>query len=247
MTRSALLHGLPGLHQQLPAQQVLRRHRHVDAYAAVVLAGYHDEAGDHGRRRLGPGDVVLHTAFGAHGNRVGSQGARLLNLAILQTGAEAACTDGFARLHDPDTVARLAECDPVAAARALQADLQPLPPALCDWPDLLAHDLAQQPGLSLAAWAQRQGLAAETLSRGFARVFGITPRRWRFEWRTRRALQALMHDGQALAAVALDAGFADQSHLCHAVAALTGLPPGHWRRTSSGGKTGASRSRTVRP
>jgi AraC-like DNA-binding protein len=244
MSPPATLHGLPGLHQQLPAQQVLRRHRHADAYAAVVLAGSYEEAGDHGRRRLRAGDVVLHGAFGAHGNRVSVHGARLLNLPLPARGCSRA--DGFACVRDPDLLARLAERDPLAAAQALQAHLQPLPRTLCDWPDLLARDLALQPTLSLSAWALQHGLAAESLSRGFVRVFGVTPRRWRFEWRTRRALQALVDDREPLVDVALDAGFADQSHLSHAVAALTGLSPGHWRRTSSGDKTGAARSRTVR-
>ena len=237
----ATLHGLPALHQRLAAQQVLRRHRHVDAYAAVVLAGGYEEAGDHGRRLLGPGDVVLHGAFGAHGNRVGTGGARLVNLPI--TAGTAACAEGFARVRDPDSLACLAARDLQAAAQALQADLQPLPAALLDWPDLLARDLAQQPGLSLAAWARGHGLAAETLSRGFARVFGVTPRRWRFEWRARRALQAPADE--SLASVALQAGFADQSHLTHAVVALTGHPPGHWRRASSRDKTGARRHGTL--
>lgn len=244
MSRSTALQGLPGLHQQLPARQQLHRHRHLDAYAAVVLAGGYEEAGDHGRRLLGPGDVVLHAAFGAHGNRVGRRGARLLNLPI--TGPVPGLAEGFASVPDPDALARLAGRDLQAAAQALQQGLQPLPAALQDWPDLLARDLVEQPGLALAAWARQHGLAAETLSRGFVRVFGVTPRRWRFEARARRALQGLQAmDSGSLAGLALDAGFADQAHLTHAVVALTGHPPGHWRRPSSRDKTGARRPGTL--
>lgn len=245
MSRSAALQGLPGLHQELAAQQRLHRHRHVDAYAAVVLAGGYEEAGDHGRRLLAPGDVVLHAAFGAHGNRVGRRGAWLLNLPL--AGPVPDASEGFARVPDPDLLARLAERDPQAAAQSLHDGLQPLPAALQDWPDLLARDLVRQPGLALASWARQHGLAAETLSRGFARVFGVTPRRWRFEARARRALQALQAMGTgSLAGLALDAGFADQAHLTHAVVALTGHPPGHWRHASSRDKTGARRAGTLR-
>lgn len=242
MSLPATLHGLPAVQQQLAAQQVLRRHRHADAYAAVVLAGSYEEAGDQGRRLLGPGDVVLHGAFGAHGNRVGTGGARLVNLPL--AAGPAAAAEGFARVGDPDALARLAERDLRAAAQALQSALQPLPAALLDWPDLLARDLAQQPGLTLSGWARGHGLAAETLSRGFARVFGVTPRRWRFELKARRALQ--VPAGESLASVALQAGFADQSHLTHAVVAITGHPPGHWRAASSRDKTGARRAGTLR-
>jgi AraC-like DNA-binding protein len=236
---SAVLHGLPGLEQRLSPQQVMQRHRHGRAYAALVVSGSYVEAGDQGRRRLCPGDVVLHDAFSAHGNQVGTQGARLVNLPV--TGG----VECFARVRDPDAVVRLAATDPIAAAQALQQDLQPLPAALLDWPDLLARDLTLHPHLSLAAWAQRHGLAAETLSRGFARVFGITPRRWRFEVRVRRALYALRNGDPSLVAVALEAGFADQAHLTHAVVALTGRAPGHWRRTSSHDKTPASKRPTM--
>ena len=232
MTSPITLHDLPRQRQQLQARQVLPRHRHGAPYAAIVLQGCYEEAGDQGRRRLEPGDVVLHGAFSAHGNRVGMREVQLLNLPL-------ACNDeAFARVRDPDALARLAELDAPAAAQALQAELQPLPPTLLDWPDLLARDLLQQPELSLAAWARQQGLAAETLSRGFLRVFGLTPRRLRFEMRTRRALHALLAGPEALCEVALDAGFADQSHLTHAVVALTGRAPGHWRLASSRDKTG---------
>jgi AraC-like DNA-binding protein len=234
-----LLHGLPGLQQRLPPQQTLQRHRHGRAYAALVVSGSYVEAGDQGRRRLCPGDVVLHDAFSAHRNHVGAQGARLVNLAV--TGG----VDCFARVPDPDGIVRLAERDPIAAAQALQQDLQPLAATLLDWPDLLARDLTLNPALSLAAWARQQGLAAETLSRGFVRVFGITPRRWRFEVRARRALCALRDGGPSLVAVALEAGFADQAHLTHAVVALTGRAPGHWRRTSSHDKTEPPKVRTM--
>jgi AraC-like DNA-binding protein len=236
---SPVLHGLPGLEQRLPPQQVLQRHRHGRAYAALVVSGSYVEAGDQGRRRLFPGDVVLHDAFSAHGNQVGAKGARLVNLPV------ASGTECFARVRDADAIVRLAATDPVAAAQALQQDLQPLAAALLDWPDLLARDLTLHPHLSLAAWAHRQGLAAETLSRGFARVFGVTPRRWRFEVRVRRALCALREGDPSLVAVALDAGFADQAHLTHAVVALTGRAPGHWRRTSSRDKTPAPKGPTI--
>jgi AraC-like DNA-binding protein len=225
------LHALPVAQQHLAPRQVLGRHRHGQPYAAVVLSGCYEEAGDPGRRRLDAGDVVLHDAFSAHVNRVGARGARLLNLPW-SGGAER-----FARLRDPDAVLRLAARDPHAAVQALHEGLQPLAPALQDWPDLLARDLASEPALSLADWARRHGLAAETLSRGFARVFGVTPRRWRFELRTRRALSALRDGRPSLVGVAFDAGFADQAHLTHAVVALTGHAPGHWRPTSSRDKT----------
>jgi AraC-like DNA-binding protein len=121
----------------------------------------------------------------------------------------------------------------------LRETLQPLAADVLDWPDDLARALAQEPQVSLSAWARERGLAAETLSRGFQRTFGVSPKRFRFEHRTRRALRGLIDGDAPLAFVALDAGFADQAHMGHAVVEFTGWAPGAWRRASSGDKTAA--------
>lgn len=222
---------VPPLQQHLAARQRLARHRHDEAYVAVVLAGSYQQAGDCGRRRLVPGDVVVHGPWAAHLNHVGTQGARLLNL----PGAPVA--EGFGHVADIDTLARLAEREPGAAARQLAALLQPLAADRADWVDLLAADLLATPTLSITTWAQQQGLAAATVSRGFRQAFGTSPRRWRHEQQARRALQLLLGRQQPLAQAALEAGYADQAHLTHAVSALTGRPPGWWRQASSRDKT----------
>ena len=75
------------------------------------------------------------------------------------------------------------------------------------------------------------GLAAESVSRGFRRAYGVSPRRYRLEVRARRAL-GLIEDGrQGLAAIAQDCGFADQPHLTRTLSAITGRTPGRWRRS----------------
>ena len=45
---------------------VLSRHRHEASYAALVISGGYEEAGDRGRQRARAGDVVIHGAFEAH-------------------------------------------------------------------------------------------------------------------------------------------------------------------------------------
>lgn len=223
----------PPVLQSLAPRERFGRHRHQRPYVALVLSGGYEEAGEAGRRRLGPGDVAIHEMFGGHLNAVAPTGARVLNL---ETGG---LPGGFAAIADPDAVARLAERDAVAAANLLRANLVPLAAQELDWPDLLARDLADDPGLALGDWARARGLAAETLSRGFGRAFGISPKRFRYEGRARAALRAVMAGGAPLADLALEAGFADQAHMSRAVSDLTGLAPGAWRRWSSGCKTAA--------
>lgn len=222
----------PPERQTLEPRQAIPRHRHDEAYVALVLTGGYEEAGESGRRRLAPGEAAVHEAFAGHHNSIGAGGAVVLNLPA------AGLFGGFGQVADPDAVVRLAETDPRAAARLLAESFAPLPAQTLDWPDELARVLISDPQLTLADWADRQGLAAETLSRGFQRVFGLTPKRFRHEQRARRALRGLSSGGPSLAVLALDSGFADQAHMTHAVTALTGLSPGAWRRASSGDKTG---------
>ena len=113
---------------RLPARQTvapgcLPRHRHAEAYAAVVLAGTYEEAGDNGRRRVGPGDVVVHRAWEAHLNRTPGAGAQVLNLPLT-----AGDLPAFGRADDVDTLVRAAERDPAEASARLAVMLRPAPP-----------------------------------------------------------------------------------------------------------------------
>lgn len=214
--------------QRWEAGSAVARHRHDRAYAAVVLAGGYEECGSRGRFFVGAGDVLLHGDFDSHLDRFSRNGAQLLNLVMpgLRAGF------GLGRIADPDGIARAAERDPLEARTLLAEELREAEVPSRDWHDLLARDLARDPDCSLQDWARTHGLAAETLSRGFAKVFGITPARFRLETRTRRALALIAAGGTPLAEVAAACGFADQSHLSRALRACTGQPPGGWRRSN---------------
>ena len=61
---------------------VLARHRHESSYAALVISGGYEEAGDRGRQRVRAGDVVIHGAFEAHLNRYDMDGAEVVNIPL---------------------------------------------------------------------------------------------------------------------------------------------------------------------
>jgi AraC-like DNA-binding protein len=63
------------------------------------------------------------------------------------------------------------------------------------------------------------------VSRGFASAYGVSPKRYRAERRASRAAQAIAAGEGSFVMLALDLGFADQSHMSRAVARLTGLAP----------------------
>jgi len=215
------------------------RHGHSEPYAALVLSGGYEEAGDKGRFRVSAGHVVFHDSFEAHLNRFYVQGATVLNLPLASSTYYPA---GIARLADPDAVARMAENSGRAAADLLISLVERCTFQFADWPDELAARLVQCPSLKLAQWGEEHGLAPWTLSRGFAQVFEISPEAFRARIRARQALRSIQNTPTPLAEIAAQLGFADQAHMTRSVKQLTGIPPLAWRSAANGFKTGRQRA-----
>lgn len=210
----------PGRMRHAPSE-TLERHRHREPFAAVVLAGGYDEAGDTGHHRVAAGDVIFHGAFEAHLNRFNLPGAEVLVIPLPDGWTDAK----LASVADPDAIARAAGRDPLEALHLLTNDISIRQGEPDDWPDALAESLRADPSLSLAHWAKAFGLHPGSLSRGFAQVFGLSPAAYRRVQRTRRAIEALVCTDASLSSVAHDCGFADQAHMTRAVADITGAPP----------------------
>ena len=219
----------PSGHERRDSTTYIPRHRHRRAYAALVLAGSYEESGSRGRFRVRPGDVLLHDVFDDHLDRFESGGARIFSLALEACPADT----GIAHLQDVDAVVRLAERDTVAAGALLLAEIRRKPPAHYDWPDILADDLLRDPAWRLDEWARERALAPSSVSRGFRKVFGVSPAAFRLGARARSAFRMITGSGQSFAAVAATTGFADQAHMSRAIRVLTGAPPGSWRRSNS--------------
>ncbi|MBN8949855.1 AraC family transcriptional regulator [Rhizobium sp. 60-20] len=139
---------------------------------------------------------------------------------------------GLYRIPEVDLVIRTARRDAREASAMLHGlvkDTRPLEIAARDWPDLLAADI-RAGAIVISDWARNHGLARETVCRGFARTYGVSPRDFRVELKTRAAWMRLISDEERLAIIAAEYGFADQPHMTRAVFALTGASPGRWRR-----------------
>src|SRR5689334_14995870 len=144
---------------------VMPRHRHLDAYALVVVSGAIDQASYAGRVRIRAGEILVQPTLDCHSN--GTIGAQVLRLpwpAVEGLG-------GAYRLANVDEVVRAAERDPLEASLIAQAAVarDARCDAASDWPDLLANDLAHGCVERLSEWAEIHALQPETLSRGFAR------------------------------------------------------------------------------
>lgn len=204
-------------------------HRHRDPYIAVVACGRIEEVGEYGRRTLSEGDFVVHEAFEAHADQAGAMGAEIINLPLrsdINLGAGLGVTDIGALLD------RIGKDGASAAAKWLLLSAATAKPRNADWPDELASDLAFDCSLSIVQWAELRGLSPETVSRGFRRAFGISPKSFRAIVRARKATAALRATNAPLAQIAQDFGFSDQAHFSRAVTDVTGVPPARWRRSN---------------
>ncbi|HZT04482.1 MAG TPA: AraC family transcriptional regulator [Steroidobacteraceae bacterium] len=203
------------------AGDFLPRHVHEEAFATIVLTGGYVEAGDTGRHRAEPGDALIHAPYEFHLDRFERRSTELLVVPV--KAGRFSCAAG--RVPDLDAIVRILEGDPAAAEDAIGERLEPKPAALPDWPDILAHDLSNDPALSLAEWADNHRLAAGSVSRGFGQVYGVTPAAYRLLQRTHRAIRAILGSEAPLAALAQNCGFADQAHMVRSVRHATGLTP----------------------
>jgi AraC-like DNA-binding protein len=212
----------------------LSRHVHEKAYAALVLSGGYEEAGDHGRFQVEAGDVVFHEQFEAHLDRFNKKGVVVLNLR-LPVGFS--YTPGIATVADADTIARIAECSCRDAMELLFSVAISKMPQPADWPDELAEALMRNPSLKLSQWGEENGISPWAVSRGFGLVFGVSPEAFRARTRARFALKLIQDTQAPLASIAAELGFADQSHMTRSVKQLTGMTPRAWRSTANGFKT----------
>lgn len=95
---------------------------------------------------------------------------------------------------------------------------------VCD--HLEAH-LAQDVGLSTLA--ELVGLSPKHFARAFKQSTGVPPHQWLIARRIERARSELRSTDRTLAEVALDCGFADQSHFTATFRRVVGSSPGRYR------------------
>ena len=136
-----------------------------------------------------------------------------------------------------DLVLALAELLASAAGRRRVAGLLDRP-ALARVRERLAASPELLPAMTeLEACA---GLDRWTLARQFRLAYGVSPSGYRVQRQVARA-QGLMRSGLSLAAVAVEAGFADQSHFTRQFRRTVGLTPAQWRTALAPRRLGGSR------
>jgi AraC family transcriptional regulator len=95
--------------------------------------------------------------------------------------------------------------------------------------DLIWENLGND--LSLSVLASACDLSVSQFSKAFRTTMGVPPHRWLVSQRISRAKSLLRDDLMSLAEIAVESGFADQSHFTRVFTASSGLSPGAWRRS----------------
>lgn len=101
-------------------------------------------------------------------------------------------------------------------------------PSPCIAKALRRMDSAPEKSVSLGELAGLSGVSRFQLLRGFAREIGITPHAYLVQRRVRLA-RRLLADGHTPAQAAVQAGFADQSHMTRAFVRQLGITPSRYR------------------
>lgn len=203
-----------------------------------MLAGSFIETGFAGRSLARAGDVLLHATFDCHADAPHTKrGIQILRLPWLDDTIE-----GHFRVRDPDYLVRVSERDPWEAMAALATELLPLSDDDQHWTQAIASTLVSASSLSLRELAAERGLRPDELARGFRREFGVSPKRFRLEARTRRAWAAVVRTDRTLTHIAQDYDFADLAHMSRSIRAFTSRAPSAWRKEPRGRAPGQLRS-----
>jgi AraC-like DNA-binding protein len=94
--------------------------------------------------------------------------------------------------------------------------------------ELLSANLSGE--IPLQRLADECGLSVRHFARAFRQSTGVPPHRWLMQHRVEQAKGLLRDSALPLADIALNCGFADQSHFTRVFTAIVGTSPGSWRR-----------------
>jgi AraC family transcriptional regulator len=253
---SLALNGFLVTEAGFPPLARLAPHVHERATLAVMLEGSFDLSITNRVYPCEPGCVVTEPAEERHGNALGRAGAHVLVVQPEPTALDRLGPSGgmfedvryaargpvsgvawriVRELRSPDSATPLEVEGLVLEMLALvsrQGQLErrarQAPPWLARTRELLHATFRQPPPMD--ELAREAGVHPDYLARAFRVRFGVPVgtyvRRLRLEWAAAR----LAGTEEPIAQIALDAGFADQSHFTRAFKRHAGMTPGDYRR-----------------
>ncbi|KZC23273.1 AraC family transcriptional regulator [Rhodanobacter thiooxydans] len=226
-------------------------HEHDDPYLCLVAAGGYTQRAAGGDTECSSGLLLVHPQGHRHANRFASLGARCLSMFL---SAELAADTGVRRLlgdhrllqlpdavHLRQRIERELAAGDDAAALALHAAVLELVAHACrqghapnrpGWLPRVLERLHDDPlaSPSLQELATLAGVHPAHLARRFQQTQGVSVGEYQRGLRIAIARKALAEGSRPIAAVAAEAGFADQSHFARVFKRMTGQTPRDFRR-----------------
>jgi AraC family transcriptional regulator len=240
--------------QALQSEHRVEPHEHEDGHFIVVLEGRYRSSARGAAALLGPGAVLWNPPGTRHVDTFAGVGGRFLALSVKAGQAQAlGLAEGGARrlLGAPRQTALGLAVQPMSLDLGGLLDVEDACRQLCvltragpgrgdgaegadarepAWLRLCMEQLVdecEQP-LRLAALARAAGVHPVSLARAFRRHYGISPGQLQRRAQLNRAAQRL-REGQSIANVATQSGFADQSHFTRLFRAEYRCTPAAWR------------------
>lgn len=232
-------------------QAQLPMHEHGDAYLCLVADGAYRQSGGGSPVECRRGMLMVHPEGHRHADRFGDEGARCLNIhfdpALAGDVAIRRLLSDYRQLHSATAVAlqsrierELASTDDAAPLALCAATFELIawtcrqfgPASAPAWLTRVFERLHDHPAApaSLAELAAIAGVHPAHLARSFHHATGFPVGEYLRRLRIRRACEALTRSHLPVAAIALDAGFADQSHFSRVFRRVTGETPRTWRQ-----------------
>ena len=225
-------------------------HAHARPICCLILDGVSTQTAGRSERRREPGRAFFYPAGEEHHERWGARGGRIFSIELAAGDLRMPTTSteltGWTallarRVHvessDDDDASQLAI---ESGAFALAAELAREPEGDCRWSrrvrDYLHAHFTRR--LSLHEIAGAAGVHPVHVSRSFPRQHGLTLGDYVRALRIDYAARELLASRRPIADIALDAGFASQSHLTRHFRMRMGVTPAAYREATAAGVTG---------
>jgi len=243
----------------VPSHEVVT-HSHAEAHFVLVLAGLYHSAARDWRMGAGMPALIFNPVGTTHRDRFEHcEGARFLTIGIDDRAAAAIESPSASlRSNEPRTLpqhgaalaerlaSHLSDWDDSARLTAESVCLELLGMAMHAphrrvgggpaWIEVVCDRLREMeaPALGITSLARSLGLHPVYLAREFRRAIGCSPGDYLRHHRCERAAALLSSTRLPLAEIALQCGFADQSHLTRRFKAAFGVAPSAYRARRGG-------------
>jgi AraC family transcriptional regulator len=234
------------------SEREVPRHRHASSHFVFVVRGTYITEARNQDRWYGPGTLIYNPTGTTHRDRFHTVGGRFLT--ITPSGTIARLLDARVPvsfvIHEPEAIQAAGRtrtqllqgggrflptliedcCLDLAGtiSGAFETESRHVPSWLVSAKQIMRDCCTT--GITVKAVASRLEVHPVHLARAFRRYFHISPSEYAGKCRISRARELLLSSRMALAEIAIEAGFSDQSHLTNAFRRETAVTPAAYRR-----------------